>query len=315
MAANTIVVTDGYTLNPGDLTWEKFQTLGTFRYFDRTSTLEVYERCLKANVIVTNKTPLTQDLLTALPGLKVIAVSATGFNVVDIAAAKKRGILVCNVPGYGTDSVAQHTFSLILELVNHVGLNHRSVVEGEWQRCPDFCYTKAPMTELSGKTIGIVGYGAIGRKVAAIAQAFGMNVLYTRHHRDDASATIEEVFSLSDVVSLHCPLTKDNSGFVNEKLLSRMKPGALLINTSRGQLINETDLYRVLKEGSIGGAGLDVLSVEPPSKGNLLIGLPNCIVTPHNAWYSREARQRIMDVTYNNIVQALNGTPVNVVNG
>ena len=311
-----IAITDGYTLNPGDLSWESVSAFGELRYFDRSPASEVPDRCAEATIIVTNKTPVSAETIFKSTGLKLIAVTATGYNIVDTDAAKKRGVVVSNVPGYGTDSVAQHTFALLLELTNHVGSNSDSVSRGDWSVSKDFCYTVAPLTELAGKTLGIIGLGQIGRKVAEIGNAFGMKVIYSRSSgsNDPGALSIEKVFTESDVVSLHCPLTKSNHGFVNRSLLNRMKRSALLINTSRGQLINESDLAAALAEGSIQGAGLDVLSTEPPSPDNPLIGIRGCIITPHNAWYSFEARQRIMSETALNIEKFLAGKPRNVVN-
>lgn len=311
-----IVVTDGYTLNPGDLSWRSFESLGSVTYYDRTSEAEIEERCKNASVIVTNKTPVRKAIIESAKALKIIAVTATGYNIVDLDAAHRHGVIVCNVPGYGTDSVAQHTFALILELTNHVGKNAQSVQQGDWSRSPDFCYSRLPLVELSGKVLGIVGYGRIGQKVAEIGMAFGMQVIYhspSRKFSDPGCASIEEIFSRSDVVSLHCPLTTENAGFVNEGLLTLMKPTAYLINTSRGQLINENDLALVLKQKQIAGAALDVLSQEPPSNTNPLINLANCVITPHNAWLSVEARRRIMETAFDNVSKALNGTPQNVV--
>jgi glycerate dehydrogenase len=310
-----IAITDGYTLNPGDLSWTQISAFGQLRYFDRTPENEVPGRCVDATIIVTNKTPVTSETISKCPGLKLIAVTATGYNIVDIDAAKKRGVVVSNVPGYGTDSVAQHTFALLLELTNHVGSNSNSVSRGDWFSSPDFCYTVAPLTELADKTLGIIGLGQIGRKVAEIGKAFGMKVIYSRSggSNDPGALSIEEVFTGSDVVSLHCPLTKTNHGFVNRSLLQRMKSSAILINTSRGQLINESDLAGALKQGVIRGAALDVLSTEPPSPDNPLIGARGCIITPHNAWYSFEARQRIMSETALNVEKFLRGEPRNVV--
>jgi glycerate dehydrogenase len=310
-----IVITDGYTLNPGDLSWEALSFLGEIDYYDRTKAREVADRCAHATVIVTNKTPVDGHSIARCPNLKVIAVTATGYNIVDVSEAKNRGILVCNVPGYGTDSVAQHTFALILELTNHVGIHADSVRAGEWSASPDFSYTKAPLLELAGKIMGIIGYGAIGKKVAQIAESFGMSVIYSRNSKGDPNAhSVEDVFRHSDVVSLHCPLTQDNKQFVNHSLLRLMKPGAFLINTARGQLVNEYDLASALRAGAIRGAAVDVLSIEPPEEGNPLTGLANCIVTPHIAWVSPEARRRIMETTVENIRNAFAGTPTNVVN-
>jgi glycerate dehydrogenase len=311
-----IAITDGYTLNPGDLSWEQVSAFGELRYFDRTPASEVPDRCADATIIVTNKTPVSAETIFKSTSLKLIAVTATGYNIVDTVAAKKRGVVVSNVPGYGTDSVAQHTFALLLELTNHVGSNSNSVSRGDWSVSKDFCYTLAPLTELAGKTLGIIGFGQIGRKVAEIGKAFGMKVIYSRSigSNDPEALSIEKVFTESDVVSLHCPLTNSNQSFVNRALLNRMKRSALLINTSRGQLIHESDLAAALAEGTIRGAGLDVLSTEPPSSGNPLIGARGCVITPHNAWYSFEARQRIMSETVLNIEKFLAGKPRNVVN-
>jgi glycerate dehydrogenase len=312
-----IIITDGYTLNPGDLSWGNISALGHVNYYDRSRPEEVAERCRDATIIVTNKTPIDADTLSVARTLKLVAVTATGYNIVDVAEASRRGILVCNVPGYGTDSVAQHTFALILELTNHVGKNAESVSRGEWSVSKDFCYSKGPMTELAHKTLGIIGYGQIGSKVAEIGRAFGMKILYSKrkNSNDPNASSVEKVFADSDVISLHCPLTADNGGFVNKSLLSKMKPSALLINTARGQLINENDLAHFIRSGSIGGAALDVLSSEPPQTSNPLIGLSGCIITPHNAWSSFEARKRIMEVTFTNISLALAGKPQNVVKG
>jgi glycerate dehydrogenase len=311
-----IVVTDGFTLNPGDLSWKPFEEFGKVDIFERTRPDQLLQRCSGASVIITNKTPVSSEIIHAHSDLKIIAVTATGYNVVDIGAAKQKGIIVCNVPGYGTDSVAQHTFALLLELTNHVGKNATSVNKGDWSRSKDWCYVDSPITELSGKILGIVGYGKIGQRVAAIGRAFGMEVIYSNpstRRSEHQFASLEELFKSSDVVSLHCPLNETNHSFVNELLLSLMKPSAFLINTARGQLINEADLANALMKGRLAGAALDVLAKEPPSSENPLIGLPNCIITPHNAWLSVEARNRIMNVTFENVKAALAGSPQNVV--
>ena len=312
-----IVITDGYTLNPGDLSWDAFEKLGDLKYYDRTPANEVADRCRGATVIITNKTPITADTIYSATNLMLIAVSATGYNIVDIHAAKDKGVLVCNVPEYGTNSVAQHTFALLLELTNHVGKHAQSVANSEWVRSADWSYVKTPIIELSGKTIGIIGFGRIGQKVAAIAKAFDLNVIFYDKGKQSpfaASVTLEDLFAQSDIISLHCPLTEDNKGFVNRKLLSIMKPAAFLINTSRGQLINERDLADALQQQVLSAAALDVLSAEPPDASNPLIGLQNCIITPHNAWISFEARKRLMQTTLDNILAALSGKPINVVN-
>lgn len=310
-----IIITDGYTLNPGDLSWRPLDAFGEVVYYDRTSPGEVKQRCSGANIILTNKTPINEETIDAATGLRLIAVTATGYNMVDTVAARKRGIPVCNVPEYGTDSVAQHTFALLLELSNHVGDYAQSVREGEWQRSPDFCYRREPLIELKGKTLGLIGFGRIGQQVARIAQAFDMRVLYHRRSPADAGSTsLETLFSDSDFISLHCPLTPENHSFINAKLLSLMKPTAFLINTSRGQLINETDLATALHNKTLAGAALDVLSTEPPPTGHPLIGLPNCLLTPHIAWMSAEARRRLLETTIDNVRLALAGTPQHVVN-
>jgi glycerate dehydrogenase len=312
-----IVAIDNYTLNPGDLSWKDLETLGQLTLYDRTSADLIIDRCKDAHIVLTNKVPFTSATLDALPQLKIIAVTATGYNIVDIAAARKKNIIVCNVPAYGTASVAQHAFALLLELTNHVGRNARSVSEGKWLRSEDWCYTVAPIMELEGKTIGIVGYGNIGQRVGQIAQDFGMKVIYyspmIKPWTPDEPADLPTLFSTSDAVTLHCPLTPDNHAFVNKDLLRLMKPTAFLINTARGQLIHEQDLADALNEGRLGGAALDVLSVEPPVATNPLLNAKNCIITPHNAWISKEARERIMKVTTSNVKAFLDGHPINVV--
>lgn len=311
-----IVVTDGYTLNPGDLSWDALTEFGEIVYYDRTNPEEVISRCRLADVLVTNKTPITEETINSALQLKVIAVTATGYNIVDIAAAQKRGVVVCNVPEYGTHSVAQHTFALILELTNRVGLHAESVARGEWVNSPDFSFAKSPIIELKDKVLGIIGLGRIGRQTLEIAQAFGMRVI---HHggKDPAQrashVTLKELFSQSDFISLHCPLKPDNKEFVNKALLGVVKPTAFLINTSRGQLIKEDDLAEALNNSKLAGAALDVLSKEPPDPQNPLLKARNCIITPHNAWVSIEARQRIMKTTIDNIRQALKGQAQNKV--
>jgi glycerate dehydrogenase len=268
--------------------------------------------------VLTNKVPFNETTINQLPRLKMISVLATGYNVIDVQVARQKGIVVCNVPAYGTASVAQHTFALLLELTNQVGIHARSVAAGEWVKAADWCYQKTTITELAGKTLGIVGWGHIGRQTARIAQAFDMQVLYYNPSpKENAFAkwvSLPELFAQSDVVSLHCPLKPDNIAFVNNDLLQVMKPSAFLINTSRGQLIDEPHLANALNNNSIAGAALDVLSTEPPSLNNPLLTAKNCIITPHNAWISKEARQRVMDITAANIKGFLSNQPVNVVN-
>jgi glycerate dehydrogenase len=317
MSKPVIVITDGYTLNPGDLSWEGLKEFGEIQYYDRSEPGEVAARCREAHVIVTNKTLITKAVIEMASQLKLITVAATGYNIVDTVAARSRGVPVCNVPEYGTYSVAQHTMSLILELSNHVGMNALSVANGGWSSCPDFCYTEKPIIELHGKTLGIIGMGRIGLRLAFMAVAFGMKIIYhSQTPKKDWPdfVSVEEIFKQSDFISVHCPLTQENSGFINHALLSSMKPTAFLINTSRGALINESDLAGALKEKKLAGAALDVLGVEPPPEDHPLVGLPNCLITPHNAWLSKEARQRIMQTTIDNVRLALAGTPQNLVN-
>jgi glycerate dehydrogenase len=312
-----IVVTDGYTLNPGDLSWKEIEALGELKVYDRTKTEEIVDRCRDANIILTNKVPFSEATLAELPQLKMIGVTATGYNIIDVQAAAKKDIVVSNVPAYGTASVAQHTIALLLELTNHVGKHAASVAAGDWAKSADFSYQLAPITELAGKTLGIVGWGNIGEQTARIAQAFGMELLYYNpSQKENAFAkwvSLQELFTNADYVSLHCPLKPDNMGFVNNEIIRVMKRGACIINTSRGQLINEQHLADALNNGRIAGAALDVLSVEPPSPQNPLLSAKNCIITPHIAWISKEARQRVMATTVQNVAGFLNSKPVNVV--
>ncbi len=312
-----IVVTDGYALNPGDLSWDPIQQYGELIVYERTPHDLIGERCKDADIVLSNKTPLNREIIERLSQLKLISVLATGYNVIDIEAARSRGVIVCNVPAYGTASVAQHAFALILLLTNHAALHVDSVKNGEWQRSPDWGYAKRSLAELAGKTLGIVGMGNIGQQTARIAIAFGMKVIYYSRHYKQTSlgeyTDIQTVFSNSDFISLHCPLTPDNKEFVNKKMIQRMKPTAYLINTARGQLINENDLTEALNSNIIAGAALDVLSQEPPKDENPLLKAKNCVITPHNAWMTKEARQRIIDVTSYNIKSFLMEKPDNVV--
>lgn len=312
-----IVVTDGYTLNPGDLNWKQIESMGKLTIYERTPGNAIIDKCREADIVITNKVPFNAATLAQLPRLKMISVTATGYNVIDVLAAREKGIVVSNVPAYGTASVAQHTFALLLELTNRVGMHAASVANGDWVKAPDWCYQKTTITELAGKTLGIVGWGNIGQQTARIAQAFGMQVLYYNPSpKPGAFATrvdLPALFAQSDIISLHCPLKPDNAEFVNNGLLKLMKPSAYLINTSRGPLINEAHLADALNNNRIAGAALDVLSTEPPTTDNPLLTANNCIITPHNAWLSREARQRVMDVTAENIEAYLKGKPVNVV--
>ena len=314
-----IVYADAYTLNPGDLDWAPIQSLGDVTLYDRSGPDELVERLNGAEIVLVNKVRLSHETLAQLPKLRYIGVTATGYDIVDVAAARKQGIVVTNVKGYSTDSVAQLTFALLLELTHHVGWHSQSVRAGDWVASPDFSYAKSPLIELAGKTLGLVGYGDIGRKVAAIGQAFGMKILVNRRSpqgNDKENITLvdrETLFAQSDVVSLHCPATPDTIGFVNRALLSRMKPTAWLLNTSRGSLLNETDVADALNAGVIAGAGLDVLATEPPKADNPLLTATNCLITPHIAWASFEARQRLIVLVADNIRAFLEGAPKNVV--
>ncbi|WP_207533111.1 D-2-hydroxyacid dehydrogenase [Desertivirga arenae] len=312
-----IVATDGFALNPGDLNWDEIHNLGDLKVFDRTGPEEIISRCSSAEIILTNKVAFPSEILNQLPKLRLICVLATGYNIIDTKAAAERGIIVCNVPDYSSLSVAQHTFAFILEFATQVGLHSASVHKGDWSNCADFSYSLSPIFEIAGKTLGLVGFGNIGRKVAEIAQAFGMEVLYhTPTIKDTAYARhvgLEELFSESDFISLHLPLKADNKGFVNGDLISRMKRNAFFINTARGPLVNEQDLADALNSDRIAGAGIDVLSVEPPPPNNPLLSAKNCFITPHNAWMSREARERIMETTYRNIRSFVANEPINVV--
>ena len=314
-----IVVLDGFTLNPGDLSWDELETLGECEIHDRTPANEVVKRATGAAIVLTNKTPVTGESISALPELKYIGVLATGYNIVDVAAARRRNIPVCNVPAYGTKSVAQHTFALLLELTQHAGHHGGTVRDGRWSKSPDWCYWDYPLIELDGMTIGIVGYGRIGRAVGELALAFGMKVLATSASPKQAPrgvtfVDLETLFQQSDVVSLHCPLTPQTKNLVNASRLGLMKPAAFLINTSRGPLIDEPALAEALNTGRIAGAGLDVLSVEPPQADNPLLGAKNCLITPHLAWATRAARSRLMRAVVANVRAFLAGKPENVVN-
>ncbi len=315
-----IVVLDGHTLNPGDLSWDELKALGPCAIHARTPPGEVLSRAAGAEVILTNKTVLTREHLANLPRLKYIGVLATGTNVVDLAAARERGITVTNVPAYATASVAQLTFALLLELTLHAGHHSLSVHRGDWARRQDFCYWERPLVEVAGRTLGLIGFGSIGRAVAQIALACGMNVLVNvRQPRTDALAgvrfaNLEAVFRESDVLSLHCPLTAETRHLVNAERLGWMKPGAFLINTARGPLVDEAALAEALDSGRIAGAGLDVLSVEPPPADNPLLHARNCIITPHLGWATLAARTRLMQAAVENVRAFLNGKPQNVVN-
>ena len=314
-----IVVLDGFTLNPGDLSWAELESLGPCAIYDRTRPAELRVRAAGAEILLTNKTELTGDSLRNLSSLKYIGVLATGTNVVDLPAARARSIPVTNVPAYGTQSVAQMTFALLLELTQHVGHHAQTVREGRWARSADWCYWDRPLIELHGLTLGIVGFGGIGRAVAALAAAFGLNVLAF----DPAagalppfvrSAELETLFRESDIVSLHCPLTPLTRNLVNAQRLATMKPTAFLLNTSRGPLVDEPALAAALNSGRLAGAALYVLSAEPPPADNPLLTARNCLITPHLAWATRAARSRLMKIAVENVHAFLQGKPQNVVN-
>lgn len=316
-----IVVLDGQVLNPGDNPWDDLAALGELTVRARTDPDRIVERAAGAEVVLTNKTPLSAETIEALDGLGLIAVLATGYNVVDVGAARRRGVVVSNVPTYGTDSVAQFVFALLLELCHHVGRHDRLVKAGEWRRRGEFSFWDTPLIELAGLAMGIVGFGRIGRRVGELAHAFGMEVLACDPVDFDppgytpfARASLEEVFASADVVSLHCPLTEADEGFVNAGLLGRMKPSAFLINTARGPLVNEGDLRDALEAGRIAAAAVDVVSTEPIAPDNPLLEAPHCLLTPHIGWASLSARRRLMRATVANVKAYQRGEPVNVVN-
>lgn len=315
-----IVVLDGYALNPGDLSWDILCQYGSVTVYDRTPNELAAQRIGDAEIVLINKTPITQQLLDACPAIKLICVLATGYNVVDCSAARQRNIPVCNVPAYGTDTVAQFTFALLLELCHHVGQHDRAVHTGKWCDAKDFCFWETPQMELAGKTMGIIGFGKIGRAVGRIAKAFGMHVLaYNRSRCPEGEAIasyvdLDTLLSLSDVITLHCPLTAQTEQLINVRTIQRMKDGALLLNTARGQLLDESAVRDALCSGKLRGAAVDVVSVEPMTAKNPLLDAPNCIITPHMAWTAVESRQRILDCTEASIQGFLSGKPINVVN-
>lgn len=315
-----IVILDAFALNPGDLSWDEIAKLGDLQIYDRSTPDEVRQRIKDADIALTNKAVITREAIREATNLRFIGVMATGFNIVDVAAAREKHIPVSNIPAYSTASVAQLVFAFVLAFTNHLTDYTNSVREGDWVRHTDFSYMLKPVVELQGKTFGIIGFGQIGQAAARIALAFQMKVIASHKHpeRDKMEGVIfksePEVFEQSDFLSLHCPLNDENKEFVNAQLLSRMKPSARLINTSRGGLINEKDLAAALNTGTIAGAGLDVLSTEPPSADNPLLQAKNCLITPHIAWASGEARSRLMDILHENILAFLKGEPRNVVN-
>ena len=314
-----IVVLDGQTANPGDLDWKPIERLGQVTVYPRSSAAEVVERAAGAQIVLTNKAPLSADAIAQLPELKLICVTATGYNNVNTDAAKAHGITVCNLPGYSTDSVTQHTFAMLFALTNQTVALYNSVKTGGWESSKDFSYTIGSIPEISGKTMGLLGYGAIAKAVAKVADAFGMHVITHRRspekHRDKTARVVsfDDLLLESDVLSLHAPLNAATRDLINYDNLRKMRPNAILLNTGRGELVVEEDLARALTEGVIQGAAVDVLRKEPPTEGNVLIDHPRCLVTPHVAWASQQARRRLIQWTADNIVAWRNGTPQNVV--
>ena len=317
-----ITVLDGYTLNPGDLSWDSFSQMGELSVYPRTPLEDdiIVQRIGDSEAVLTNKTPLTSAILDRCPKLKYIGVLATGYNVVDVKAAARCGIPVCNIPTYGTAAVAQYVFALLLELCHHTAHHSEAVHSGRWENNADWCFWDYPLTELAGKTMGIIGFGRIGQRTAEIAKAFGMKVLAFDAYPCEAGrelteyVPLERLLEASDVVSLHCPLLPETEGIMNRDTISRMKDGAMLINTSRGPLVAEQDLADALASAKLAGAALDVVSTEPIHGDNPLLKAPNCIITPHIAWAPRESRKRLMDIAAENLRQWMNGTPVNRIN-
>ncbi len=315
-----IVVLDGFTLNPGDLSWDQLDELGELTVYDRTKKEETIDRIAQAEAIFTNKVIIDAEVIKASPNLKYIGVLATGYNVVDLNAAKEAGIVVTNIPAYSTDSVAQMVFAHILNITQRVGLHANRVSDGDWSKSIDFSFSLSPQVELKGKTLGVIGFGKIGRKVAELGYAFGMNVIFqNRSVKKDVpeyfkQCSLKEVLENSDVLSINCPLTDENAGFINKLSLSLMKKTAILINTGRGPLINEQDLAGALNSGKLAAAGLDVLSTEPPKQDNPLITAKNCFITPHIAWATKEARLRLMHIATSNLKAFQEGVPDNIVN-
>lgn len=317
-----IINLDGCTTNPGDLSWDGIKKLGEYTVYDRTSPEQIIERAKGAEILIVNKTIVTREILDELsPELKYIGLQSTGYNVVDCEYARKLGITVCNIPAYSTNAVAQLVFAFILQISNEVTLHSDAVKNGEWCTCPDFCFWKKPLTELDGKIIGIIGFGSIGQKVAQIAEAFGMSVLaYTPHIKETGDlktvkfVSLDELLTQSDIVTCHCPLTPDTNCLINSENIAKMKKNAILINTSRGPVVDEQALAYALNNDLIMAAGLDVLKTEPASEDNPLLKAKNCYITPHIAWAAKETRARLLKILEQNIIAYLNGTPQNVVN-
>ena len=315
-----IVILDGYTENPGDLSWEELAKLGELTVYDRTPAEEIVSRIGDAEIVITNKTPISRETMDACPNMKYIAVLATGYNVVDVNAAKEKGIPVSNVPTYGTAAVGQFAIAMLLEICHHVAHHSDTVFAGKWNQCADWCYWDYPLIELDGKTMGIIGFGRIGQTTGKIAKAMGMNILAYDSFQSESGKAIAEYVDLdtllakSDVISLHCPLFPETQGIINKDTIAKMKDGVILLNNSRGPLIVEQDVADALNSGKIFAAGLDVVSTEPIRNDNPLLKAKNCIITPHISWAPKESRQRIMDCTVSNVAAFQAGAPVNVVN-
>lgn len=314
-----IVILDAYAANPGDLSWDEFAALGELTVYDRTAQEDAAARIGDAEVVFINKVRLTDEIFAACPNLKLVSILATGYNIVDLAAAKRRGITVCNVPGYSTRAVVQMTFALLLEICQQVGLHSGAVHTGRWQTCPDFCFWDRPLIELDGKTMGIVGYGAIGSAVGTVAQALGMKLLVTARHEKPVPegarfVSLPELLAQSDVVSLHCPQTAENAHMIDAGALAQMKDGAILLNTARGGLLDEQAVADALRSGKLLAAGMDVVSAEPIHADNPLLTAPNCFLTPHIAWAPLETRRRLQAISAENLRAFLAGKPQNVVN-
>ncbi|MDD4075193.1 MAG: D-2-hydroxyacid dehydrogenase [Eubacteriales bacterium] len=315
-----IVILDGYTENPGDLSWEGLSALGALTVYDRTSANEVAARIGDAQIVYTNKTPITRETMDACPNLKFISVLATGYNIVDVAAAKEKGIPVTNIPTYGTAAVGQFAIAMLLEICHHVAHHSDAVHQGRWASCPDWCFWDYPLIELAGKTMGIIGFGRIGRTTGRIAKAMGMRVIAYDAHTDDEGREIAEyvdldtLFACADVIALHCPLFPETEGIINKNNIAKMKDGVIILNNSRGPLIVEQDLCDALNTGKVYAAGLDVVSTEPIKPDNPLLNAKNCLITPHISWAPKESRQRLMDIAVSNLKAYLDGAPINVVN-
>jgi glycerate dehydrogenase len=314
-----IVVLDGYTENPGDLSWSEFESIGNFTVYDRTPVTKVIERIGDADVVITNKTPLTVNTFEACPNIKYVGVLATGYNVVDVETARKKGILVTNIPTYGTEAVAQFAIGLLLEICHRIGHHDNAVKAGKWQKCQDFCFWDYPLISLAGKTLGVIGFGKIGQATGRIAKAMGMNVLAFDEIKSNEGelvgkyVTLDQLLNKADVISLHCPLLPSTEEMINKDSITRMKDGVILINTSRGPLIVEQDVADALNSGKIYAAGIDVVSVEPIKGDNPLLQAKNCFITPHIAWAPKEARQKLMDIAVANLKAFVDGEPQNVV--